>query len=41
MVQFFVSMIRQGKIALDDVPARWRDEVNAALTALTETEAIP
>ncbi len=31
MVRFFVLRIRTGKMTLDDVPPRWRDEVKEAL----------
>ena len=27
MVQFYVKRIREGKMTLDEVPARWYDEV--------------
>lgn len=32
MVEFYVSLIRQGKIIIDNVPELWREEVRAALT---------
>ena len=32
MVDFYVSLIRQGKIIIDNVPELWREEVRAALT---------
>lgn len=32
MVEFYVSLIRQGKIIIDNVPGLWREEVRAALT---------
>ena len=32
MVEFYVSLIRQGKIVIDNVPERWREDVRAALT---------
>lgn len=31
MVNFYVKMIRMGRITIDDVPALWRDAVIAAL----------
>ena len=31
MVKFYVSRILAGKMTLEDVPARWRDAVRAAL----------
>ena len=31
MVKFYVSRIRAGKMALEDVPERWRDAVREAL----------
>lgn len=32
MVEFYVSLIKQGKIIIDNVPELWREEVRAALT---------
>lgn len=31
MVEFWVNRIRQGKATIDDVPAKWRDDVRARL----------
>ena len=31
MVKIYVRMIRAGRMTLDDVPERWRDEVAAEL----------
>ena len=31
MVKFYLTMIARGKITLDDVPQRWREEVREAL----------
>ncbi len=31
MVQYYAGRVRRGKMALDDVPDRWRDAVEAAL----------
>ncbi len=31
MVNFYVKMIKLGRIAIDDVPELWRDAVRAAL----------
>ncbi len=31
MAKIFAKQIRQGKITLDDVPAKWRQEVEALL----------
>ena len=31
MVNFYVKRIRQGKITLEEVPERWREEVRKAL----------
>ena len=31
MVNFYVKMIRLGRMTIDDVPALWRDAVIAAL----------
>lgn len=33
MVNIYVRKIRAGQMTLDDVPARWRDAVEAALNA--------
>ena len=33
MVQFFVSMIRQDKLTLEQVPEKWRETVEQALSA--------
>lgn len=33
MVKIYVRMIRAGRMTLDDVPERWRDEVAAELEA--------
>lgn len=38
MVEFYVSMIRQGKIIIDNVPELWREEVRAALTDVESIE---
>ena len=32
MIQFYVNMIRNGRLQLEDVPDRWRGEVAAALS---------
>lgn len=31
MVKFYVLQIKLGKITIDDVPAKWREEVRNAL----------
>lgn len=31
MVKIYVRMIRAGRMTLDDVPERWREEVAAAM----------
>ncbi len=31
MVAIYVRWIREGRMTLEDVPARWREEVRAAL----------
>ena len=31
MVKIYIRMIRAGRMTLDEVPERWRDEVAAAL----------
>jgi hypothetical protein len=31
MVNFYVNRINKGKMTLDEVPAKWRDAVKAAL----------
>ena len=31
MVKFYVSRIRAGRMRLEDVPVRWRDQVRGAL----------
>lgn len=33
MVKIYIRMIRAGRMTLDDVPERWRDEVAAELEA--------
>ena len=33
MVDFYVMMIRKGAVTLDDVPSKWRNEVEAKLNA--------
>jgi hypothetical protein len=33
MVQFYTIMIRLGKTTLEDVPTRWRAEVEVAIAA--------
>ena len=33
MAKIFAKQIKQGKITLDDVPAKWRNEVLAILEA--------
>lgn len=38
MVKFYVSLIRQGKIIIDNVPEFWREEVRAALTDVESIE---
>lgn len=35
MVKIYVRMIRAGKLALEDVPAKWRDAVAEELEAQT------
>ena len=37
MLEFYVSLIRQGKIIIDNVPERWREDVR---TALADVESI-
>lgn len=34
MVSFYVNRIRQGKMALEDVPEKWRKAVEEALASL-------
>ncbi len=36
MVRFYVTQIKLGKITIDDVPARWHDDVAAELAAEQE-----
>ena len=31
MIKFYVNMIKKGKITIDDVPEKWREEVRKAL----------
>lgn len=31
MVRFYVLQVKLGKISIDDVPERWRDEVKKAM----------
>lgn len=31
MVRFYINMIRNGRMTLDDVPEKWRDTVEKAL----------
>ena len=31
MVQFYVSMIKRGKMQISDVPTKWRKQVSAEL----------
>lgn len=31
MVKIYVTLIRRGKLTIEDVPQRWREEVSAAL----------
>jgi hypothetical protein len=31
MVKFYLTMIARGKITIDDVPEKWREEVQKAL----------
>ena len=31
MVKFYVNRIKQGKMTLEEVPAKWRDDVRAEL----------
>jgi hypothetical protein len=38
MVKFYLSMIQRGKIALDDVPPKWRAEVAEKLKETEEKE---
>ena len=33
MVKIYIRMIRAGRMTLDEVPQRWREEVREALTA--------
>ena len=33
MVKIYIRMIRAGRMTIDEVPQRWRDEVAAALNA--------
>ena len=33
MVKIYIRMIRAGRMTLDEVPDRWREEVREALTA--------
>ena len=32
MIAIYVRWIKEGRMTLEDVPARWREEVRAALT---------
>lgn len=34
MAKIFAARIRAGKMTIDEVPARWRDEVAALLEAM-------
>lgn len=36
MVKFYVSRIKAGKITIDDVPLKWRNDVEAALKVIDE-----
>lgn len=36
MVEFWLNRIKQGKAIIDDVPAKWREEVRAMLSGKTE-----
>ena len=38
MAALYVRMINKGLLTVDDVPAKWLDEVKELLEALTETE---
>ena len=31
MIKFYVDRIKKGKLTLDEIPAKWRDQVAAAL----------
>ena len=33
MAKFYYGRIKRGKLAIDDVPERWRDQVQALLDA--------
>ncbi|MDY5007922.1 CD1375 family protein [Candidatus Allofournierella merdipullorum] len=37
MVQFYVLQIKLGRLQLENVPERWRAEVESALTREVET----
>lgn len=39
MVQFYVKRIREGKMTLDEVPARWYDEVKKLLEEENDNQA--
>ena len=34
MVKLYLRKIQQGKMTIEDVPERWREEVRAALSAV-------
>ena len=34
MAKFYYGRIKRGKLAIDDVPERWRDQVQALLDAV-------
>ena len=38
MVKFYISMIRQGRMIIDNVPELWREEVRAALIDVESIE---
>lgn len=38
MVQFYIMMILRGTITVDDVPARWHDEVRKVVLSVERPE---
>ena len=38
MIKFYVNQIRLGKITIEQVPAKWREAVQAMLDEVEETK---
>lgn len=38
MVKFYINRIQKGKLTLEEVPERWRADVEAELKKLSEEE---